>query len=77
MKKKVTNEEVGETLGKIADKVRSDMDFNFRVSRSRMWIAETELIESLNEKQRALYDEYRKERDAFYDIAKELYQRKF
>ncbi len=29
MKKKITNEEVGEAIGKIADQIRSDMDYEF------------------------------------------------
>ncbi len=36
MKKKITNEEIGEAIGKIADKIRSDMNYEFRVSQSQM-----------------------------------------
>ena len=34
MKKKFTNEEIGQIMGKIADKVRRDMDYDFRVAQN-------------------------------------------
>lgn len=77
MKKKVTNEEVAEVIGKIADKIKSDMDYDYRVARSQMDIAENELVNSLNEKQRELYEDFYKKREEFYQIASELYKRKF
>ena len=77
MKKKVTNEEFGELFGKIAEKVRDDMDYEFRVAQSQMWIAENDLIDSLDEKQQALYRDFSEKRDTFYKIAKDLYERKF
>ena len=77
MKKKVTNEEVGEIIGKIAEKIRSDLDYEFRVAQSQMCIAENDLIDSLDDKQKELYDDYRKKRDVVYQIAGELYERKF
>ncbi len=77
MKKKVTNEEVAEVIGKIADKIRSDMDFDYRVARSQMDIAENELVNSLDDKQRELYEDFYKKREEFYQIASEIYKRKF
>lgn len=77
MKKKVTNEEVGEIIGKIAEKIRSDLDYEFRVAQSQMCIAENDLIDSLDDKQKELYDDYRKKRDVVYQMAGELYERKF
>ncbi|MBQ8342719.1 MAG: hypothetical protein IJY21_01290 [Clostridia bacterium] len=77
MKKKVTNEEVGEVIGKIAEKVRDDMDYQFRVAQSQMWIAENDLVDSLQESQYDLYRDYSEKRNAFFKIAKELYERKF
>lgn len=77
MKKKVTNEEVGEAIGKMAEKIRDDMDYEFRVARSQMWIAENHLVDSLTEEQHELYRDYSEKREYFYKIAQELYQRKF
>ena len=77
MKKKVTNEEVGEIIDKIAEKVRSDMDYEFRVAQSQMWIAENDLVDALDEKQHDLYREYSEKRETFFRIANELYERKF
>ncbi|MBO5240007.1 MAG: hypothetical protein J6B56_01115 [Clostridia bacterium] len=77
MKKKFTNEEVGEAIGKIAEKVRDDMDYAFRVAQSQMWIAENDLVDALTEDQHELYRVFNEKREDFYKIAKELYQRKF
>ncbi|MBQ8229851.1 MAG: hypothetical protein IJZ32_04065 [Clostridia bacterium] len=77
MKKKCTNEEIGEVIGKIADKIRSDMDYEFRVAQSQMWIAENDLVDSLKGEQQELYRDFAEKREAFFAIAKELYQRKF
>lgn len=77
MKKKITNEEIGNAIGKMAEKIRDEMDYDFRVAQSQMWIAENDLVESLDEKQRKLYDDFYKKREKFYYIASELYKRKF
>lgn len=54
MKKKVTEEEVGQIIGKIAEKIRDDLDYEFRVAQSQMWIAENDLIDALDETQHEL-----------------------
>ena len=77
MKKKFTDEEIGQMIGKMAEKIRSDMDYEFRVAQSQMWIAENDLVDSLDEKQQELYKDFREKRDVFFKIAEELYQRKF
>ena len=64
-------------MGAVADKIRSDMDYEFRVAQSQMWIAENDLVDALDEKQQSLYKEYADKREEFFRIAKELYQRKF
>ena len=77
MKKKITDDEVGEIMGAIAEKLRNDMDYEFRVAQSQMWIAENDLVDSLDKKQQALYNDYAEKREYFYRVAKEIYQRKF
>lgn len=77
MKNKVTNEEVGQAVGEMAEKIRSDMDYEFRVAESQMWIAENDLVDSLNETQHELYKDYSEKRNAFFRLAKELYERKY
>ena len=47
MKKKVTNEEVGQLFAKMAQDIRDDMDYELRVAESQMWIAENDLVASL------------------------------
>ena len=76
MKKKVTNEEVGQAIGKIAENIRNDLDYEFRVAQSQMWIAENDLVDALNENQHELYKKYSEKRETFFKIAKELYERK-
>ena len=77
MKNKVTNEEVEQAIGEMAEKIRSDMDYEFRVAESQMWIAENDLVDSLNETQHELYKDYSEKRNAFFRLAKELYERKY
>ena len=77
MKKKITDDDVGEIMGAIAEKLRNDMDYEFRVAQSQMWIAENDLVDSLDKKQQALYNDYAEKREYFYRVAKEIYQRKF
>ena len=77
MRKKVTNEEVSKVIGEMAEKIRSEMDYDFRVAYGQMGIAENDLVASLNEEQRVLYDDFCQKREAFYNIASEIYKRKF
>ena len=77
MKKKITDDDVGEIMGAIAEKLRNDLDYEFRVAQSQMWIAENDLVDSLDKKQQALYNDYAEKREYFYRVAKEIYQRKF
>ncbi len=77
MKKKITNEEVGQVIGEIAKQIRDKLDYEYRVAESQMWIAENDLVDSLKESQHDLYRAYCEKRNAFFKIAKEVYQRKF
>ncbi len=77
MKKKISNEEIAQAINTMAETVRSDLDYNFRVAQSQMQIAENDLADTLNENQKKLYEEFIKKRDEFYAIASELYKRSF
>ena len=77
MKKKITNEDIGEIICKIAEKVRAEIDFDFRVAKSQMCLAENDLVDSLNDEQKKLYMIFKEKRDIFYEIAKEIYTKKF
>ena len=77
MRKKVTNEEVGKVIGEMAEKIRSEMDYDFRVAYGQMGIAENDLVASLSKEQRVLYDDFCQKRETFYNIASEIYIRKF
>ncbi len=77
MKRKITDEEVGQAIGKLAEEVRSQLDYEYRVSYSQMNIAENDLVDTLDEKQKVLYNDFCAKREAFYDVAREIYKRKF
>lgn len=77
MKKKITNEEVGEMFAKMAQDVRDYMDYELRVAESQMWIAENDLVDALQESQHQLYRDYAEKRNHFFKLAKEIYVRKF
>ncbi len=78
MRKKVTNDDIGQAIGKIAEKIRDNMDYQFRVAQSQMWIAENDLIDSLEtDEQKKLYLEFAEKKNEFFRIAKEIYERKF
>ena len=77
MKKKVTNEQVEQFIKKLTQDLRDEMDYDFRVAQAQMWLAENDLINSLDQNQLKLHQIYREKRENFYKIANELYQRKF
>ena len=77
MKHRFTNEELAKIMENIAGKIRDDMDYEFRVAQGQMWIAENDLIDALHENQYELYRDYAEKREAFFRIAKELYERKY
>lgn len=77
MQKKVTNEEVGQIIGKVAEKVRSDMDYEFRVAQSQMWIAENDLIDALDKKQYGLYKDYSEKERLFSKSQRNFTKGKF
>lgn len=77
MRKKVTDEEIAKIIGELADRLRSEMDHEFGVAISHMWLAERELVDSLNPEQLKLFEEYSEKRDLCAQLARERYQRKF
>ena len=78
MRKKVTNDDIGQAIGKIAEKIRDNLDYQFRVAQSQMWIAENDLIDSLEtDEQKKLYLDFAEKKNEFFRIAKEIYERKF
>ena len=63
MTKKITDDKVGQFIGKLANEYRSDAERDFRITRNQMLFAEKELINSLDAKQTELYyDFYKKEK---------------
>ena len=77
MRKKVTNEQAEKIIVEVADKVKRELDFDFRVAYSQMGIAENDLVETFDQNQMKLYKDFCEKRRHFYSLAQELYERKF
>lgn len=77
MKNKITNEDVSKAIEKLAETVRNELSYDFRVAQSQMWLAEKELIDSLDKNQRLLYENFSKKREVFYNIASDIFVKRF
>ena len=77
MKKKLTNEEIAQFIGKIADQVRDEMDNDLARTYGHMCVAETDLADTFNKEQKERYEDFCQNREEFYSIAAELYERKY
>lgn len=76
-RKKATNDDVGEMIGKIAEEIRDKLNYELKVAESQMWLAENDLVDALREDQYEVYRTYAEKRSEFFKLAKEVYQRKF
>ncbi|MBQ8426304.1 MAG: hypothetical protein IJX16_00900 [Clostridia bacterium] len=74
--KELTNEELEQILFKSVENSCKGMNKDLTISKVLMDIAEIILVESLDEKQRALYDEFCQKRKAFYKTAEKFYVKK-
>ena len=75
-KRKITEEQLTQFISKMAEYVRDEMDYDFRVAQSQMGIAEKDLVNTFNDNQKMLYDDFCQKRAKFYQLASELYKRK-
>ena len=82
MKKKITNKHKGRAnkkkevdYEKIRKLLRSRIDYILNRAQIRMWIAETNLVESLNPEQMELYKIYKQRKEDFFDSASIHYTR--
>ena len=55
MKKKVTNEDVAQTIKDLADKITAEVDSEIRVASSHLVLAEKELVESFSAEPKQRY----------------------
>lgn len=72
MKKKITNEEVGNIIGTIANKIRNDLDDELRIATSHLIWAEHQLIITFDEKQKSLFNEYLEKQEKVLKIKSEM-----
>ena len=77
MENKVTNEKTKEIITEKVKKVREEIMQDFDLAFNKMCIAEKKLSKSLSDEQRTLYDDFRLRREIFYDIANEIFIKKF
>ena len=77
MRKKITNKQIGEVIGKMAEQLREELEYEFIERKHQMGLAENELYLTLDKEQRKLFDKFLQKREEFYDIAKEIYKRIF
>lgn len=77
MKKRVTKEDVQTILAGVSAQVKEEMNKDLKLLLSQMDMAENELYQSLDEKQRILYDKFFEKRKEFNNLAKEFYHKKF
>ena len=77
MRKKITNKQIGEVIGKMAEQLREELEYEFIERKQQMGLAENEVYLTLDKEQRKLFDKFLQKREEFYDIAKEIYKRKF
>ena len=76
MKKRATKAEQAALIGDLADKIRKEMDEEFLQMQVEMWAAEATLVASLDENQKALYENFRKKREIVIDFVSELNKNK-
>ena len=75
MKNKITNEQIGQFIGDLAQQIRDELDYDLRVAKGQMSLAENDLVDTLTPAQKQLYDTFCQKRNAFYKIANDLYIR--
>ena len=75
MKNKITNEQIGQFIGDLAQQIRDELDYDLRVAKGQMSLAENDLVDTLTPAQKQLYDTFCQKRNAFYKIANDLYKR--
>ncbi|MBQ8375378.1 MAG: hypothetical protein IJX98_07410 [Clostridia bacterium] len=77
MTKKYTKKEIREMAQKIIERANMETWREFDIAKEDMEIAENALVNSLDETQRALYDEFCEKRKFFYFIAEQIYINRF
>ncbi len=76
MGKKITNEEIAKIIVKITKKNDDELEQEYKVKKLEMFIAEDDLVESLNDEQKEMYKIYQQKKDDFYAFAREYYKEK-
>lgn len=71
MRKRATKAEQAALIEELADKIRKEMDEEFLKRQVEMWAAEATLVASLDERQKALYEDFRKKREILVDFVSE------
>ena len=73
MKKKPSKKEIRKIIEKIIEEAYQEREEKYNIEKCKMQEAETELVNSLDDGQRVLYDEFHQRREAFYQAAKNFF----
>ncbi len=76
MKEEITEQDVKEFLTDIVNKVNDELDKDLEDLHELMMVLEFRLVATFNQKQEKLYKDFCEARDKYYDLAKQLYERK-
>ena len=73
-RKKPTNEDVGKFIEDTVEQIRSEMWRDFVIAQNDMKFAKQDFLDSLDEKQKALFYKYQEKKEEFLRIAGEYYK---
>ena len=77
IKKEQTEEEIKEIVTQIIkEAIRLD-NKRFESAKKRMLLAEKQLVETFNQEQLVLYEDFCKKREKFYKAADKMYDKRF
>ncbi len=68
MKKKITDQQIAQFISMCVDELNSQMDFDFRVKKSRMLRAKNQLVDSFTPLQKELFEEFEIAQQDFYQL---------
>ena len=77
MKREIYNGKPDEFVEKVVKQVQREMEENFNIAFTQMDMAEKELVGTLTEKQKELYQNFLNARENFYKKAKTIYKKRF
>ena len=75
MNRRKTNEKLKEFIAETSDKIREEIKEEYNVAEMQMFVAEDELVKSLDKNQKLLYEKFCLKRKEFLQVAENCYTR--